>query len=139
MPDHPALPPAAPLPAAAPGTTEQAFRDGLRALFAGDPRGAVEPLDRACNVSSTSQDDICYWAAVASQRAGDRDAARRKLAEVAARWPRSTHAGEANVALGWLLVQAGDRVSARRSFAAAADDRIPKVRAEALRGLAATQ
>jgi TolA-binding protein len=116
---------------------EQAFHDGLQALLVGQARAATGPLDRACGLPSTSQDDICYWAAVAWLRAGDRSRARQALSDVLARWPRSTHAGEASVALGWLLLDAGDRAAARNRFAAAVDDRMPGVRAEATRGLAA--
>jgi TolA-binding protein len=136
----PALPPA---PAADPtgeaAATEQAFHDGLRALLAGKARDATGPLDRACGMPSTSQDDICYWAAIAWLRAGDRPQARRALVDVLAHYPGSTHAGEASVALGWLLLDAGDRAAARSRFAAAVNDRMPSVRAEATRGLAAAQ
>ena len=138
-----AAPPAAAKPAAGPAAqataAEQAFHDGLRALLAGHARDATDPLDRACGVPSTSQDDICYWAAIAWLRAGDRAQARRALTDVLARYPSSTPAGEASVALGWLLLDAGDRVAARPRFAAAASDRMPGVRAEAARGLAAAQ
>ncbi len=96
-------------------------------------------LDRACGMPSTGQDDICYWAAIAWLRAGDRPQARRALTDVLTRWPGSTHAGEASVALGWLVLEAGDRDAARARFAAAVNDRMPGVRAAAARGLAAAQ
>lgn len=126
-------------PPAAPPSNERDFRDGLRALLAGDPRAAIGPLDHACRAPSSSEDDICYWAAVARLRTGDREAARSGFADMLGRWPASTHAGEASVALGWLLLQQGDRAGARTRFAAAADDRMASVRAEAIRGLAAAQ
>jgi hypothetical protein len=122
-----------------PATVEHDFHDGLRALLARDARAAVGPLERACAISSSTQDDICYWASVASQRAGDLVRARASFADALARWPHSTHAGEANVALGWLLLDNGDRAGARARFAAAADDRMPAVRAEAIRGLDAAR
>ena len=118
---------------------EQDFRDGLRTLLTGDPRGATTALDRACGVPSSSQDDSCYWAAVAWLRGGDRTRARRAFTEMLARWPGSSHVGEAHVALGWLLLEIGDRSAARTHFAAAADDRVPSVRASAVRGLTASQ
>jgi len=118
---------------------EQDFRDGLRTLLTGDPRGATAALDRACGAPSSTQDDSCYWAAVAWLRGGDRMRARRAFTEMLTRWPGSTHAGEANVALGWLLLEIGDRSAARTHFAAAADDRVPSVRASAVRGLTASQ
>jgi hypothetical protein len=135
----PARRPASPASPAAPAAEEQDFHDGLRMLLAGEARAAVAPLDRACRISSSTQDDICYWAAVASQRSGDTVRARDGFGDVLARWPHSTHAGEANVALGWLLLDHGDRAGARARFAAAADDRMPTIRAEALRGLAAAR
>jgi len=131
--------PAAELPVAAPRrpSGELDFHDGLRALLTGDPHGAVDALDRACATPSSSQDDSCYWAAVAWLRSGDRPRARRGFSDLVARWPSSTHAGEANVALGWLLLDSGDRAAARARFAAAVNDRMPSVRADAQRGLAA--
>lgn len=125
--------------ASAAAAAERAFRDGLRALLAGDARRALEPLGRACAAPTTSQEDACYWAALAQLRSGDRPGARQALQELLARWPASTHAGEASVALGWLLLDAGDREAARARFAAAVNDRMPSVRAEAARGLAAVK
>jgi TolA-binding protein len=132
---------AAPASAEAPAATaaERAFRDGLRALLAGDARGALEPLRLACEAPTTSQEDACYWAALARLRSGDRPGTRQAFQELLARWPASTHAGEASVALGWLLLDAGDRAAARSRFAAAVNDRMPSVRAEAARGLAAAK
>jgi TolA-binding protein len=125
--------------ASAAAAAERAFHDGLRALLAGDARRALEPLGRACAASTTSQEDACYWAALAQLRSGDRPGARQAFQELLTRWPASTHAGEASVALGWLLLDAGDREAARARFAAAANDRMPSVRAEAARGLAAVK
>jgi TolA-binding protein len=133
-PSHAAAPPPRPVPPAG----EQAFRAGLHALTAGDARAAVGALDHACGTASSNQDDACYWAAVAWLRLGDRLRARAAFADVVERWPRSTHAGEANLALGWLLLDIGDRDGARARFAAAVDDPIPSVRADARRGLTAT-
>ncbi|HEX3764326.1 MAG TPA: hypothetical protein VHW23_36780 [Kofleriaceae bacterium] len=138
-PEPPAAEPAAINAATQAAAAEQAFHDGLRALFAGNARDATGPLDRACGMPSTSQDDVCYWAAIAWLRVGDRPQARRALTDVLAHYPGSTHAGEASVALGWLLLDAGDRGAARARFAAAVNDRMPSVRTEATRGLAAAQ
>lgn len=138
----PILPATEPGPGPAPpasATHEQQFRDGLRALLAGDTATAVAALDRACGTPSSSQEDVCYWAAVAWKRAGDRSRARAGFAAVLARWPQSTHAGEASVALGWLLLESGDRDAARARFAAATDAPTPRVREEARRGLAAAR
>lgn len=131
----PASAPPAPLPAAA----ERDFRDGLRSVLAGAPAAATAALDRACRAPSATQDEGCYWAAVAWLRSGDHDRARERFGDLLARWPGSSHVGEANVALGWLLIETGDRAGARTRFAAAADDRMADVRASAIRGLAASQ
>ena len=129
--------PAAP-PAPDPAVGEHAFRDGLHALLAGDPHTALGLLDRACNGPAGGVEDSCYWAAVAQLRLGDRPRARHGFDDFLQRWPASSHAGEARVALGWLLVEAGEPVAARVHFAAALNDPLPDVRSEAQRGLAAT-
>jgi len=136
-----ARPPADAVPreAGSASRAEHDFRDGLRTLLAGDPRGATEALDRACSAPSSSQDESCYWAALAWLRSGDRGHALRAFTDMLSRWPGSSHAGEANVALGWLLLEIGDRSAARTHFAAAAADRMPSVRASAVRGLTASQ
>jgi TolA-binding protein len=121
-----------------PAAGEHAFRDGLHALLAGDPRAAVGLLDRACAGPAGGIEDSCYWAAVAWLRVGDRPRARRGFDDFLIRWPVSSHAGEASVALGWLLVEAGEPIAARVHFAAALNDPLPDIRREAARGLAAT-
>ncbi|HET7500611.1 MAG TPA: hypothetical protein VFK02_06390 [Kofleriaceae bacterium] len=126
-------------PLAAAVAAERAFRDGLQALLRGDAAAARDPLDRACAAPSSNPEDACYWAAVAWLRTGDRARARRGLSDLLARWPSATHAGEASVALGWLLLSGGDRAGARARFTAATHDPMPAVRAEAQRGLAAAQ
>ena len=68
---------------------------------------------------------------------GDPARARRGFDDFLVRFAGSTHAGEASVALGWLLLEAGEPAAARARFAAAARDPLPSVRAEARRGLAA--
>jgi len=143
-PSEPAAPagtgPPPPQPSApAPPDPEQDFRDGLSTLLGGNAGAAIPLLDRACRAPSASQDDSCYWAAVAWLRSGARPHARRAFTEVLTRWPGSTHASEAHIALGWLLLEVGDPVAARSHFAAAADDKLPSIRADALRGLTATQ
>jgi TolA-binding protein len=127
------------LPVEAAVAAERAFRDGLQALLAGDARAARDPLDRACAAPSSSREDSCYWAAIAWLRTGDRGRARRGFTDLLAHWPGATHAGEANVALGWLLLDGGDRAGARARFTAAIRDPMPAVRTEAQRGLAAAQ
>ncbi|HSS02346.1 MAG TPA: hypothetical protein VLM79_35045 [Kofleriaceae bacterium] len=134
---RPVLPPAPPPPPSA--ESERAFHHGLRALLSGEVLQAAKDLDRACAPPSTIQQDACYWAAVAWRRAGDRARARTGFAEILSRWPRSPHAGEASVGLGWLLLEAGERAEARLRFAAGVADPTSSVREEALRGLSAAR
>jgi regulator of sigma E protease len=132
-------PAAAPAPASRALASERDFRDGLRTLLAGDAAAARGPLDRACAAPSSAQADVCYWAAIAWLRAGDRAHARRSLEELLIRFPGATHAAEASVALGWLVLERGDKAGARARFAAAAAAPLPEVRADAARGLAAAR
>lgn len=119
-----------------PSQSERDFHDGLRTLMAGDAARATGALERACAAVSSTQADACYWTAVAWLRSGNTARARTAFGDVLLRFPGATHTGEASVALGWLLLKAGDRAGARARFANAANDPVPGVRAEALRGLA---
>jgi hypothetical protein len=54
------------------------------------------------------------------------------------RFPRSSHGGEAIVALGWMLFESGQTISARTFFERAAHDPSARVRQSALEGLQRT-
>jgi TolA-binding protein len=80
-------------------------------------------------------EDALYWRAVATARAGDGREARVLFAGFLARFPKSSRAGQAATALGWLLLDAGDLPAARQTFERAVHDPSPTVRAGALDGL----
>jgi hypothetical protein len=76
------------------------FRAGWTALRAGEHGPAIAAFDRATD--PVVAEDAAYWAAVASERAGDRGAAARRFAAFAARFPDSPHAEAAHRALARL-------------------------------------
>ena len=76
-----------------------------------------------------------YWHAVALTRAGDGSGAERELTAFLDRFPRSSHGGEATVALGWMLFERGQTAFARTFFERAAHDPSRRVRESALEGL----
>jgi TolA-binding protein len=81
------------------------------------------------------EEDAMYWYAVALARAGDAPGAERELSTFVERFPRSSHRGEATVALGWMLFGRGQTARARMFFQRAADDPSARVRQSALEGL----
>jgi TolA-binding protein len=83
-------------------------------------------------------EDALYWCAVATRKAGDRAEAQALFERFLRRFPISARAGEAAAALGWLYVESGRPVDARRAFERAADDPSPAVRASAHDGLQRT-
>jgi TolA-binding protein len=86
---------------------------------------------------SPIEEDAAYWRAVAVARSGDSGIARRLFGEFLRRFPESSRAGEAALAFGWLLLEAGDLDQARSAFERAARDASAPVRARALDGLRA--
>jgi hypothetical protein len=106
-------------------------------LRQGDPRQAatlfaeVEVLAQGRGIA----EDALYWRAVAIARTGDGQEARRLFGDFLGRFPGSPRAGEAATALGWLLLDGGDRGAARTAFERATGDPSPTVRASALDGL----
>jgi TolA-binding protein len=127
---------ARPLPTSPPiSSAEQQFAQGLRTLTKGKAEAALRPLISSCQAGVSISEEACYWAAVARLRSGDRRGATIAFASILTRWPQSTRVGEASVALGWLLLERGDRSGARTRFAAAINDSSPSVRAAARRGL----
>ena len=92
--EAPADPTAAgPEPAPAPAdvaTSLSAFRDGWTALRAGDHRAAIAAFDHATD--PVVAEDAAYWAANATERAGDRADAARRYADFIARFPASPRA-----------------------------------------------
>jgi len=84
------------------------------------------------------EEDAVYWRAVALARSGDGPGARRELTAFLERFPRSSHGGEAMVALGWMLLESGQPTSARTFFERAAHDPSARVKESALEGLERT-
>lgn len=86
--------PVAPPPIDAPALALAAFRDGWTALREGRHRDAIAAFDRATD--PVVAEDAAYWAAVATERAGDREAAADRFAAFAARFPHSPRATTAS-------------------------------------------
>ncbi|MEP6860853.1 MAG: FecR domain-containing protein [Deltaproteobacteria bacterium] len=127
----------APIVADAVREAEREFRAGWGALNAGDPRLAAEAFARAVAVDprGAMAEDSAYWRAVALSRARD-VAARDAFTSFLAQFPRATHAGDATIALGWILLRSGERDNAAARFHAAESDSSERIRANARAGLA---
>lgn len=74
-----------------------AFRDGWTALRAGRNADAIVAFDRATD--PTIAEDAVYWAAIASERAGDQVDALRRYRDLLARFPQSARATDARTAV----------------------------------------
>ncbi|HET9987868.1 MAG TPA: hypothetical protein VFQ65_05095 [Kofleriaceae bacterium] len=137
----PSQPPLVPAPARSPAALpgEADFRAGWAALRANDAATAADKLDAACKAAlhTALGDDACFWAAAAAKRANDPARARAALDVFIASFPASPRIGEASALLGWILLDAGDRSGAERAFHRAEQDRVPKIRDSAAKGLAA--
>jgi TolA-binding protein len=75
----------------------RAFRDGWAALRAGRDADAIAAFDRATDPAVA--EDAAYWAAITSERTGDRADAARRLRDFIARFPTSPRIGAARAAL----------------------------------------
>ncbi len=97
-------------------------------------------LERALSTNDAGlAEDASFWRAVALARGRRADAAIRALEQYLSRYPASVRAGEASVALGWLLLERGARDAATDCFLAALDDPLPRVRKSAAEGLKAAR
>jgi TolA-binding protein len=140
VPITPAITAARPAPAAQPTRPLDAlaYDEGWAAMRGGDFEHAASAFARVTILEPDGalSEDASYWYAVALARAkrGEAIAAFRDLIS---RYPHSTHVGEANAMLGWLLVEAKQSAEAERRFRAAIDDPKPSVRDSARSGLAA--
>ncbi|CAN5712336.1 hypothetical protein BH11MYX3_BH11MYX3_45610 [soil metagenome] len=130
------IPPAAAQPARAPQAI--AYDEAWAAMRAGDFTRASTTFARAgvLDPDGPLAEDASYWYPVALARA-KRSEAMGAFREFLDHYPRSTHAHEASVMLGWLLVDVQQRAEAERRFRAAIDDSSPEVSASARAGLAA--
>jgi len=89
--------------ASAPPSGVAAFRAGWEALRVGQPRVARAHFDRADDPAV--REDAAYWAAVASERAGERLEAARRFRGFAQAYPRSPRAADARAAAARLYDQ----------------------------------
>ena len=78
----------------------EAFREGWTALRASKYADAIAAFDRASDPAVA--EDAQYWAAVASEREGDKAEARRRFGEFVKRFPTSPRADAAGAALARL-------------------------------------
>ena len=74
-----------------------AFREGWTALRTGNHQAAIEAFDRATD--PVVAEDATYWAANATERAGDRQGAAKRYADFVARFPASPRAAAAEAAI----------------------------------------
>ena len=83
------------------------------------------------------REEARYWRGVALERVGDAAGAEAAYAQFLRHHPGSVRAGEANSALGWLLLAQRRRAEARTAFERALGDASDEVRASARSGLSA--
>lgn len=128
-----------PIAGAKPGELD--FRAGWSALRAGKATEATASFTAACGAAQKEAfgEDACFWRGVAAKRAGQTKVARAALTQFLAQFPKSARAAEASALLGWELYDAGELDVAERYFRAAVNDRVPKVRDSAQRGLTAVE
>jgi TolA-binding protein len=120
---------------------QTAFETGWSALKSGNYGQAADAFDRALKASGTDPiaEDSAYWLGISLSYAGKSARAETAMREFVRRYPGSPRAGEASVALGWMLFDRGDLTAARSQFSSALNDRVGKVRASAGKGLEAVQ
>jgi TolA-binding protein len=116
---------------------ERAFREAWTALSAGNVDRAVELFERAEAIAPRAQlaEDAAYGRAVALERTERRAEAADAMKRFLAHYPRASRSDEVAVALGWLLLKAGDRAEAKLLFERATASPAPSVRQSAERGL----
>ena len=116
---------------------EVAYAEGWAALRGEDPRAAAAAFARvSASDRADLHEDAAFWRAVCLERIKDERAAAAFTAFLS-QFPTSTRAGQASVALGFILLGRGERDAAKARFAAARDDAAAAVREAAASGLAA--
>jgi len=120
----------------APSPSEAAFIEAWSAFRSGRLVGAIEAFDDVLRLDPTGPltEDARYWKAVARARTGSRSAI-DDLGSFLSDYPRSPHADEAAVLLGWKLLETGRRDEAARAFRAASAARDQEVRKSARAGM----
>lgn len=116
---------------------ELAFDRAWRAFRQGDLEAAVLGFAQSVRQQPHSPvaPDARFWLAVSHQRLGHASEARAAFKRFLAHHPSAARAGEASVALGWLLLEVGEPVLARPHFVRARNDPSPAVARSAKRGL----
>ncbi|MFN0250406.1 MAG: tetratricopeptide repeat protein [Kofleriaceae bacterium] len=116
-----------------------AFDEAWVALRSDDFTKAASSFERALTTSSDAQliEDATFWRGVALARGGEVATAVHVLSVFVQVYASSPRVGEANVMLGWMLFERGDRVEAKRRFEAGTRDPSSRVRDSATKGLAA--
>lgn len=138
LPSEVPQPPAEPPPRAR-SMAQLAFDEAWVALKAGEFRKAASSFERTVTMSSDTQliEDATFWRGVALARGGEVATAVHVLTAFVQGYPSSPRAGEANVMVGWMLLERGDRADAKSRFEAGLRDPSPRVRDSATEGLAA--
>jgi TolA-binding protein len=129
---------AAPAEEPAESAADREFRQGWRALAEGDAEVAAQRFGRAIESGASDGvvEDARFFRGVALARARRPEEARRVLEDYLQRHPRSERAGEAQVLVGGLLLDAGQLDQAAALFRNAVADGVPEVRRSAVAGLA---
>jgi TolA-binding protein len=117
-------------------TAKATFEKAWSRLRQGDPEGAARLFAEVEEVSRDRgiAEDALYWRAVAIARTGDTGEAARLFLDFSRRFPNASRGGQAATALGWILLERGDRDAAVGAFRRAMDDPSPNVRASATDG-----
>lgn len=124
--------------AAPPSPASALFDRGWTLLRAGHGREAAQAFEEVERVAVGTglEEDAAYWRAVATARSRTPEAPALYQAFLD-RFPKSSRAGAAAVALGWLRLDARDSAAARRLFTRALDDPSAEVVGSARRGIEA--
>ena len=133
--------PGAPPPPGQASANESALFDrawsSLRAGNAGEAAIDFAELERRAG-GRAIEEDALYWRAVSVARTKDRSGAGLLFREFLRRFPGSSRRGEASLALGWIVLDAGSPGEARQAFEQALSDPAASVRDSATEGLRRT-
>jgi hypothetical protein len=109
----------------------------LRAGNAGEAAASFAELERRAR-GHAIEEDALYWRAVSVARTKDSAAAGLLFREFLRRFSGSSRRGEASLALGWILLDAGNVSGAKQAFEQALSDPAGSVRDSAREGLRRT-
>jgi hypothetical protein len=109
----------------------------LRAGNAAEAAASFAELERRAR-GHAIEEDALYWRAVSVARTKDSAAAGLLFREFLRRFSGSSRRGEASLALGWILLDAGNVNGARQAFEQAVSDPAGSVRDSATEGLRRT-